>query len=169
MPETDSLIDSRFLLIQWNSASSKWQDGPHNDVWCSDRLGNGWRMTARRGFEDGRGEIAFDGKYEALQFYVNYLLGLRLAQATDDPNPGTGLIDRRYEAFEWNEAQRKWTETSGNLFMRDMGGFWRVGGRYDFEDGRNVIDFEEEREAFEFFVNHLYGRIMNHMEGRLAA
>lgn len=169
MPETDNLIDQRFLLIQWNSASGKWQDGPHNDVWCSNRLGNGWRMTARTGFEDGRSEIAFDGKYEALQFYVNYLFGRRMAQTTRKPNPGTDLIDRRYEVLDWDASQSKWNDMSGNLFMRDMGAFWRVGGRYDFADGRSIIDFEDEIKAFEFFVNHLYGRVMNHMENPLAA
>jgi len=169
MPETDSLLDPRFTLIAWNPASSKWQDGPSNDVWCSDRLGNGWRMTARRGFEDGRGEIAFGGKYEALQFYVNYLFGRRMAQTTGEPNPGTGLIDRRYEVLSWDAAQSKWNDMSGNLFMRDMGGYWRVGGRHGFEDGRSVLDFDDEIEAFEFLVNHLYGRMMNHLENPLAA
>jgi len=169
MPETDSLLDSRFQLIQWNPASSKWQDGAHNDVWCSDRLGSGWRMTARRGFEDGRSEIAFGGKHEALQFYVNYLFGRRMAQTTGEPNPGVDLVDRRYEVLSWDADQLKWNEMSGNLFMRDMGGFWRVGSRYDFADGRSVIDFDDETEAFEFLVNHLYGRVMNHMENPLAA
>lgn len=169
MPDTDSLIDQRFILIQWNAASGKWQDGPNNDVWCSDRLGDGWRMTARGDFEDGRSVIAFDDKPQALQFYVNYLFGRRMAQTTGEPNPGNGLVDRRYEVVEWNAKFGKWTDRSNNLFMRAMGDVWCVGARHGFSDGRRTIEFEDEIKAFEFFVNHLYGRIMNHMENPLAA
>lgn len=169
MPDTDSLIDDRFLLIQWNPASSKWQDGPHNDVWCSNRLGSGWRMTARRGFEDGRSEIAFDDRLEALQFYVNYLFGRRMAQTTGDPNPGVDLIDRRYELIVRDPTFGKWTDPSNSVFLREMDGGWCVGARHGFADGRRTIEFDDETEAFQFLVNHLYGRVMNHLENPLAA
>jgi len=159
------LIDQRFILIRWNPASPKWQDNS-NDFYCSDRLGNGWTVTARDTLDGGQKDMRFDDKHEALRFYVNYLFSRRMRMANGESAVGRDLVDRRYEVLEWNADSEKWTDSNNNFYMRRMGDVWRVGARHDFADGRAAIEFGDEIEAFEFFVNHLYGRTMNLMEER---
>ena len=81
MTHVTDLIPEAEPLILWNEASRKWQDRS-NDFYCSDQRGT-WRVTARRGFEDGRGDIDFPNEIEAMAFFVNYLSARRMRKADE--------------------------------------------------------------------------------------